>query len=97
MGSLDMGLNSWRVSGGRCKKQNFSRRGKSTLLEYSVYLHRDEKVEEGKQELTKTTRRESMFSKPVGQNPGHKRCQQLHNTTAWLENRSPWDEPEGKI
>lgn len=33
MGSLDVqGLNSHQVSGSRCKKQNFNRRGKSRLL-----------------------------------------------------------------
>lgn len=55
------------------------------------------KRKEGKQEATKTSLRKSTFSKTVGQKPGHKRRQQLHNTTAWSENRSPWDEPEDKI
>lgn len=40
-------LNSHQVSGSRCKKQNFNRRGKSRLLEYSVYLHRDERERKG--------------------------------------------------
>lgn len=76
------------------KSGTSTERVKSVLLTYSVYLHRDKRKKEEKQEPTELLREKTLSKTCGSETLMQKLCQQLHNMTTWLENRSPWNKPE---